>query len=91
MTIAITERELKEAYAEIEALREERHALKFAFSDELFEFITKALGDPQSRQPDRLSYNDVAELLTRKGWWKGTGNALSQAYLKDKRNRNKED
>ena len=87
MTVTITDRELKEAYAEIEALREERHALKFTFSDDLLEFITKALGNPQSRTPDRLSYNDLAELLTRKGWWKGTGNALSQAYLKDKRSR----
>ena len=47
MTVTITDRELKEAYAEIEALREERHALKFTFSDDLLEFITKALGNPQ--------------------------------------------
>ena len=87
----ITSEALKEAYAEIEALRIERHTLKFTFSDDLLEFITKALGDPKSRTPDRLSYNDVAELLTRKGWWRGTGNALSQAYLKDKRNRSKDD
>ena len=32
----ITSEALKEAYAEIEALRIERHTLKFVFSDELF-------------------------------------------------------
>ena len=89
MTVIITEQELNEAYTEIAKLREERLARKFAFSDELFEFIGKALGNPLSREPNRLSYNDVAALLTRKGWWTGTGNALSQAYLKDKRNRAK--
>ena len=32
----ITSEALKEAYAEIEALRIERHTLKFLFSDSLF-------------------------------------------------------
>jgi len=88
MTVIITDRELKEAYAEIEAICKERSTTKLTFSDELFEFITKALGNPRSRVPNRLSYGDIAKLLGRRRWWYGTASGLAQAYLKDKHNRN---
>jgi len=86
MSITITERELDEALAEIEQVRKAKAAAK-TWSDELFDFVAKAVGNPNDRSP-RASYDDIADILVRRGWYEcSSGNALSQAYRRERRRR----
>ena len=85
----ITQEALNEAYAEIEVLRQEKRA-RVGWPDEMFEFVTTAMGDSSNRRPDKITYTDVAKILDAKGWWPGCNkSALSQSYRLERKRRHK--
>jgi len=86
MSVVITEGDLKQAYAEIEALREEKRR-NVGWDDELYEFCVAALGDPKARNADRVTWEDIAHILNKKGWMEGSSTAIKQAFQKERRRR----
>ncbi len=86
MSVIITEADLKEAYAELEAIQQAKQ--KSRFTDELFEFVSTATGNLKARGCSRMSFADVNTFITNKGWADfASGEALRQAFAKEKARR----
>lgn len=86
MRLSISRESYENALEEIKQMEQEK-AVDRGWPDELFELVTNAIGDPYDRSPGRLSFEDIAAYLRKKGWWQGSGSALSQAYRKEKARR----
>ncbi len=83
----ISQKALKEAYAELEELRQQRREAA-GWPDELYNFVVAATSNGSSRAEDHVSYDDVAAIVRGRGWYSApTGNALSQAFRRERRRR----
>lgn len=87
MSVQITEQEITEALAEIAEMGRQKVVDK-SWSDELFRFVTDAMGDMRSREPGKLSYAELARYLYNKGWYrKCSAQALAQAFRAERSRR----
>lgn len=86
MSVKITQDDITEALAEIEALRDARRQM-VGWPDELYKFVESALGDSTYRGPDRITWDDIADMLNKRGWMEGTATAIKQAFGKERRRR----
>lgn len=79
----ITREALQEAYAELESIQQAKQTSRF--TDELFEFITTAVGDLKTRGAHRMSFEEVNAFITNKGWANfSSGNALQKAFARER-------
>ena len=82
----ISQEALQQAYAEIKELTQQK--AKPYLDAQIFDFMTKALGDPHSRKADRMTYDDITAYLVRKGWIDfPSTSALRQRYYREKARR----
>ena len=84
----ISQEALKEAYAEINALREERQRVA-EWSDELYEFVQSAIGDPYSRRASRITWGDIVKILHERGWMSGALNTIKGSFYQERARRRK--
>jgi hypothetical protein len=82
----ISQEALQQAYAEIEELTQQK--VKPYLDAQIFDFITKALGDTHSRKAGRMTYDEITVYLVRKGWIDTPSTAaLRQRYQREKARR----
>lgn len=84
----ISQKALREAYAEIEDMRRKKQVDK-SWPDELFNFVSEVIGNPLERRQGKISFAELAIFLNEKGWYTGSRNALSQAFKKERLRRQK--